>query len=151
MRQPWNETVSQCTAERTRQPENETARTTMAAMAPASFRSNNAALLSGTHRYYVFVVSMLEQYRTIDEEQGRSAATMASVMNDYEEEIAERVERGETYENISRFLQHVLPHSRGLSPRSVRRFCSERGIRFRSGLNDSELDEVVSARVRAVG
>ena len=76
---------------------------------------------------------------------------MASVMNDYEEEIAERVERGETYENISRFLQHVLPHSRGLSPRSVRRFCSERGIRFRSGLNDSELDEVVSARVRAVG
>ena len=76
----------------------------------------------------------LERYRTINEEQGRSAATMASVMNDYEEEIAERVERGETYVNISRFLQHVLPHSRGLSPRSVRRFCSERGIRFRSNL-----------------
>ena len=123
---------------RTRQPENETASTTMAAM----------ALLVSIATIWLYC---LEWYRTIDEEQGRSAATMASVMNNYEVEIAERVGRRETYENISWFLQHVLPHSRGLSTRSVRRFCSERGNRYRSGLNDSELDKVVSARVRAVG
>ena len=68
-----------------------------------------------------------------------------------ESEIRQRVEDGQTHERISRFLRTVLPSQRGLSSRSVRRFCSLRGIRYRSGLTNAELDHIVSSRVRTVG
>ena len=35
--------------------------------------------------------------------------------------------------------------------RSVRRFCALRGIWYRSGLTNAELDHIVSSRVRTVG
>ena len=68
-----------------------------------------------------------------------------------ESEIRQIVEDGESHEQISRFLRTVLPSQRGLSSRSVRRFCSLRGIRYRRGLTSAELDHIVSSRVRTVG
>ena len=68
-----------------------------------------------------------------------------------EDEIRQRVEEGQTHNQISQFLQTVLPSQRGLSSRSVRRFCAERGIRYRSGLSDTQLDHIVSSRVSRVG
>lgn len=56
-----------------------------------------------------------------------------------------------TLESVSLHLQTLFPNVRGLSVRSVRRFCSERGIHYRSGFSDDELDAVVRRRVTFVG
>ena len=69
----------------------------------------------------------------------------------FEYEITSRVRRGQTYQQISEDLRRRYPSVRGLSCRSVRRFCRARDIRYRSGLNTRELDLVVSATVRLVG
>ena len=45
----------------------------------------------------------------------------------------------------------MFPGVTGLSVRSVRRFCSSRGIHYRSNLGDRELDEVVRLGVLNVG
>ena len=67
----------------------------------------------------------------------------------FEREITSRVRRGETYQQISEDLRRR--HLRGLSCRSVHRYCLTRDIHYRSGLNARELDVVISARVGFVG
>ena len=60
------------------------------------------------------------------------------------------VER-KSFEIISRELQEAYPHiTRGLASRSVRRFCSERGIHATSRLTDVSLDRVVATSVSKV-
>ena len=60
------------------------------------------------------------------------------------------VER-KSFEIISRELQEAYPHiTRGLASRSVRRFCSERGIHATSRLTDADLDRVVATSVSKV-
>ena len=68
-----------------------------------------------------------------------------------ESEIRQRVADGQTHEQISSFLRAVFSSQRGLSSRSVRRFCAMSGIRYRSGLTNAELDNVVSSQVHTVG
>lgn len=50
-----------------------------------------------------------------------------------------------SYECVSRELQQLYPNLRGLSSRTVRRFCNGRGIRATSQLTDSQLDRVVAS------
>ena len=62
------------------------------------------------------------------------------------------VEAGYTHGDVSNFLMSGLPlETRGLSVRSVRRFCTFRGTRYRNDLSDTDLLEVVHACVLAVG
>lgn len=70
----------------------------------------------------------------------------------FEQEIRRRVSQGQTHEEISQFLRSVMPSChRSLSPRNVRRFCTQRGIHYRSGLTDFQLDNVVSSTVYRIG
>ena len=55
------------------------------------------------------------------------------------------------HEYISHRLQLLYPGRRGLSARSVRRFCAEQGIRARNLLSDNALDQVIQSQVSAVG
>ena len=69
-----------------------------------------------------------------------------------EEEIRWRVvHRGDSLRSVSCHLQGLFSGVRGLSVRSVRIFCSSRGIHYRSNIGDRELDELVCLRVRNVG
>ena len=68
---------------------------------------------------------------------------MAEVLAESEREIHCRVvHRGDSLSSVSRHLQRIFPGITGLSVRSVRRFCSCRGI-YRSNISDPELDVVV--------
>ena len=69
----------------------------------------------------------------------------------YEDEIRRMVGCGWTHEEISQYLVAEMPFFRGLSSRSVRRFCLSRGIHYRSRLNASSLDRIVHLRVSQVG
>ena len=72
-------------------------------------------------------------------------------MENFESEIDGMVRVGFTHEEISQYLRIILPSQRGLSARSVRRFCAARGIRFRSLLDTASLDCLIQSRVSLVG
>ena len=57
---------------------------------------------------------------------------------------------GKTHAQIAEELQARYPGEQGFSTRSVRRFCSNQGIRSSSGLSDSHLDKVVASGVSKV-
>ena len=59
--------------------------------------------------------------------------------------------QGHSLGSVSHHLQAVFPGVRGLSVRSVRRFCSSRGIHQRTTMTDRELDELVRSTVACVG
>ena len=61
------------------------------------------------------------------------------------------VRAGHTHRQISQYLQAAMPGVRGLSSRSVRRFCFRRGIHYRSRLSTASLDRLVHSRVSQVG
>ena len=61
------------------------------------------------------------------------------------------VDHGISLADVSYYLQQRYPGVRGLSIRSARRFCSSRGIHYRSNVGDDELDEIVRSRVRVLG
>ena len=67
------------------------------------------------------------------------------------DEIAIAVAAGVTHHSISVALQRRYPNQRGLSSRSVRRFCSREGIHYRSFLSDVNLDRVIQIQVQGVG
>lgn len=56
----------------------------------------------------------------------------------------------QSYEYVSKELQELYPNVRGLSSRSVRRFCSRHGIHATSHLTDSQLDRVVASNASKV-
>ncbi len=65
------------------------------------------------------------------------------------EEVKELVFKGLTHQQISETLQARFPQiSRGLSERSVRRFCSQHSIHKPTGV---ELDSIVEDAVSEVG
>lgn len=65
--------------------------------------------------------------------------------------MRERIEiEKRSYEDISKELQEAHPTARGLSARSVRRFCAEYGIHKTSRLPDHVLDRVVASSVAKV-
>ena len=55
-----------------------------------------------------------------------------------------------TYKQLSDELQQCFPGEKGYSVRSIKRFCSEKGIRKTSDIDQQELDEVVSSAVLQV-
>ena len=69
----------------------------------------------------------------------------------YESEIRGRVDRGETLETVSQYLQSLFPGARGISARSLQRFCHSRDIHYRSNLSTVELDRLVQYAVTRVG
>lgn len=67
-----------------------------------------------------------------------------------ETDIRQLVDRGVSHSEISERLQRQFPGDRGFSARSVRRFCQDHGIHYRSGLSDADLRLVVESAVREV-
>ena len=59
--------------------------------------------------------------------------------------------QGCDYDSISLYLQEVAAGRRGFSTRSVRRLCSNRGMRIRHNLSGLQLDQVVRLFVGCVG
>ena len=80
------------------------------------------------------------------------AVTTQSVLSTHEDLVSRLVQGGSSYESISRFLTVVCgPQVRGLSSRSIRRFCSQRGLRHRGFLDDATLDRIINNLIRSVG
>ena len=69
----------------------------------------------------------------------------------YEQEIRRLVLDGMSHALINDYLSQKEPNRRGYSERSVRRFCSERNIHYRSRLTDPELDRRVMLAIQSVG
>ena len=72
-------------------------------------------------------------------------------MEQYETQIRELVLQGITHSNIGDMLQHANPNVRGFSERSVRRFCQQHDISYRSNLTDIELSDTVHGAVQHLG
>ncbi len=56
-----------------------------------------------------------------------------------------------TYDSIANELQRRLPLTRGLSSRSVRRYCNDHGIYRHSHLTSTDVDTVVERAVYELG
>ena len=66
--------------------------------------------------------------------------------------IRSRIAAGHTYSAISSQLQHLYPSiRRGLSARSIRRYCSRHDIRSHDHINDHELDSIVESSIFRLG
>ena len=70
---------------------------------------------------------------------------------DYEPTILSFISRGRSYEEISGYLTQFARQHYGFSPRSVRRFCASRGVRYRGDVDDASLDAIVRSLVESVG
>ena len=72
-------------------------------------------------------------------------------LDSLEDFVREKIEKEcFTYLKLSRELQQRYPGRRGLSVRSIERFCSRKGIKRMSFIKDQDLDEVVSEAVAKV-
>ena len=76
---------------------------------------------------------------------------MADVLAAFEGTIRQRIHCCDTYRQVSQYLRTASNSIRGLSARSVRRFCRLRGIHYRSNLSEDELDAIVHHFVSRVG
>ena len=56
-----------------------------------------------------------------------------------------------SHSEIATHLQLRFPTTRGLSERSVRRFCQQHGITRRTPIGEEELDRIVAENARQVG
>ena len=54
-------------------------------------------------------------------------ASLEQLVPDIEEFVREKVQQSVPHQDISRKLQEMYPSRRGLSERSIRRFCKEHG------------------------
>ena len=68
-----------------------------------------------------------------------------------EPHIRDRVNNGYTHQSIALELQQHYPSLRGLSTRSVRRFCCRNRIHHSSRLSTTEVDDVVERYVGQAG
>ena len=75
-------------------------------------------------------------------------STLASL--DCEDYIRQRIQSGATHSRISTELRQLHPEMQGLSSRSVRRFCSDRGIHYSSRYTSSQVEAVVEQSVSQV-
>ena len=75
----------------------------------------------------------------------------AAILDSLENDIRQRICRGDSLRCVSHHLQSCFPGVRGLSIRSVRRFCRERNIRYRCNLSDDDVDMLVRRCVLSVG
>ena len=61
------------------------------------------------------------------------------------------VTQGKTHSQVSLLLQEAYPGKRGLSSRSVRRFCLKNGIHAQNRLSNEELEHYTKQVVARVG
>ena len=61
------------------------------------------------------------------------------------------VTQGKTHSQVSLLLQEAYPGKRGLSSRSVRRFCLKNGIHAQNWLSNEELEHYTKQVVARVG
>ena len=61
------------------------------------------------------------------------------------------VTQGKTHSQVSLLLQEAYPGKRGLSSRSVRRFCLKNGIHAQNRLSNEELEHYTKEVVARVG
>ena len=74
-----------------------------------------------------------------------------AALEEYEDYVREKVVTEKySHRQLSDELQRAFPDERGFSVRSVKRFCSEKGIKKTCDVDDQELDEVVSSAVLQV-
>ena len=74
-----------------------------------------------------------------------------AALEDHENFIREFLGKKEsTFEELSEYLQATYPGVRGFSCRSIKRFCSERGIKRRGMVCDEGLDNAVGLAVSEV-
>ena len=64
--------------------------------------------------------------------------------------IEQLVDQGYTHRSIADILRISFPGVRGLSERSVRRFCEQHGIQYSQRLSDADLKHAVASVVRQV-
>ena len=76
--------------------------------------------------------------------------TATSLVAAYEVQILQLLTEGRTYEEISTYFMRWSDISHGLSPRTIRRFCSTRGLSCRV-VDDRCLDRVLTAFVSRLG
>ena len=77
-------------------------------------------------------------------------ATLATLPGIHSLILKRVVEERKGHQQISEELKALYPGVRGLSARSVRRFCDEQHIHTTSRLSDEDLDRVVSSSVAKV-
>ena len=64
------------------------------------------------------------------------------ILDVFEELIRHRILRGDTHAQVCHYFRSLFSSCQGLSAKSVRRFCSARGIHYRSNLSEIGLDEL---------
>lgn len=70
-------------------------------------------------------------------------------MEKFEKEFIESLfEEGKTYEEVSCFLKNTYPDQRGLSVRSLKRYCAKHNISRR--IPQSHVDNIVAEAVEEV-
>ena len=78
---------------------------------------------------------------------GTWCLNMASFLDQVEQEIDTLIEY-DTYQEISDYLRLMFPDQNRLSPRSIRRFCAERGMgRHRNSISNDNLDGIIRSQV----
>lgn len=77
-------------------------------------------------------------------------ATLSAIQGLKDDMYRKVVIERKTYDEISRELQYCYPTLRGISARSVRRYCSINGIQRTSRMGDHELDRVVATSISKV-
>ena len=60
------------------------------------------------------------------------------------------IEEGITFEDLSVLLKQLYPNYKGLSVRSLQRFCKQEDIHKTSRIEDAMLDDVVKESVEQV-
>ena len=82
---------------------------------------------------------------------GRAFTPLSISMDEVDEDfVRKRVEESNSHAVITEELQTMFPGLRGLSERSFRRFCTDRGISRRCSLTKEELERCVSDAVSEV-
>ncbi|XP_065894563.1 uncharacterized protein [Dysidea avara] len=79
-------------------------------------------------------------------------ATRKMALDDFEEFVRHKVEVEKmTHPKLRDLFQEQFPGEKGFSLRSIEKFCSERGIKKTTKIDDDDLDEIVSRAVSCVG
>ena len=75
---------------------------------------------------------------------------MAALADILSVEAVRELVQNHTLKKVSNILQTEFPNQRGLSVKSIKRFCQAQGIAKRNIVTDVELDQIVESSVRQV-
>ena len=75
---------------------------------------------------------------------------MAALADILSVEAVRELVQNHTLKEVSNILQTEFPNQRGLSVKSIKRFCQAHEIAKRNIVTDDELDQIVESSVRLV-